>query len=178
VSGSSRSPGLPASARAVSRRSWRSSWATCPGFRIGVAEQPLGVGGERPYRLRPLAESPAVELFRQRAEAAEPGFTADYKELAGLCRRLGRLPLAIEVFAARGSAGLREPGDRRWPLREAIEWSYDRVDDGDKEALRSFAAGNRLDDASADRLLRLRLLSPTGHGVRIHPAIRDVALGA
>jgi KaiC/GvpD/RAD55 family RecA-like ATPase len=27
-------------------------------------------------------------------------------------------------------------------------------------------------------LVRLRLLSPAGEGVRIHPAIRDVALGA
>jgi predicted ATPase len=63
----------------------------------------LGAPGERVYRLRPLAEAPAVELFRQRATAANPSFDASYEEIAAECLRLGRLPGAIVQAAARGS---------------------------------------------------------------------------
>jgi len=63
----------------------------------------LEAPGERVYRLRPLAEAPAVELFRQRATAANPDFDASYEEIAAECLRLGRLPGAILQVAARGS---------------------------------------------------------------------------
>src|SRR5439155_732072 len=50
---------------------------------IATSGSRLGAPGERTYPLRPLAESPAVELFRRRADAASPGFDAAYGELAG-----------------------------------------------------------------------------------------------
>jgi predicted ATPase len=68
---------------------------------VVTSREPLGLAGEREYRLRPLAEAPAVELFRLHAEADDPGFDASYADLAVLCRRLGGLPLAIELAAAR-----------------------------------------------------------------------------
>jgi predicted ATPase len=64
---------------------------------IATAPEPLGVPGEHVYRLKPLAEAPAIELFRAHAQALE----ASYAELAALVRELGRLPAAIERAAAR-----------------------------------------------------------------------------
>ncbi len=63
---------------------------------IATAREPLGVPGEQVYRLRPLAEAPAVELFREHA----PGSGASYAELAARVRAVGRLPAAIERAAA------------------------------------------------------------------------------
>jgi predicted ATPase len=147
---------------------------------IGTAEEPLGLAGERPYRLRPLAEAPAVELFRQRADAAVPGFVADYAELADLCRRLARLPLSIELVAARGRAALHEPLDRRWNLREAIEWTYDLLDERARAALRAVAAEPSAADTevAVDELVELRLVTRSDAGVLMHPAIREFAASA
>jgi hypothetical protein len=148
------------------------------GLTLGTAEQPLGLPGERPYRLRPLAESPAVELFRQRAETAVPGFVATYSELADLCRRLGRLPLSIELVAARGRAALREPADRRWSLQEAIAWTWERLDERAKDALRAVAADPSATgvEVAVGELVDLRLLTRAEPGIALHPAIRDFAV--
>ena len=70
---------------------------------LATSAMRLGVPDEHEYRLRPLAEAPAVELFRQRATAANPHFNASYEEIAAACVRLGRLPGAIVQAAARGS---------------------------------------------------------------------------
>jgi hypothetical protein len=58
------------------------------------------VAGEHVYRLRPLAESPAIELFREHA----PELDASYDELAERVRELGRLPGAIVRAAAEARA--------------------------------------------------------------------------
>ena len=70
---------------------------------LATSLERLGVPGEHVYRLRPLAEAPAVELFRQRATEVNQDFTAGYEEVADACLRLGRLPGAIVQAAARGS---------------------------------------------------------------------------
>ncbi|HET8651458.1 MAG TPA: adenylate/guanylate cyclase domain-containing protein [Gaiellaceae bacterium] len=73
-----------------------------PGLAIlATSREPLRIAGEREFRLRPLSEAPAVELFRQRAQAARYDFEADYHQLAAICARLDNLPLAIELAAAR-----------------------------------------------------------------------------
>ena len=117
----------------------------CPNLSVlATSREPLKIAGEREFPLRPLAEAPAVELFRQRAEAVLPGFSAGYDRLAEICRRLDSLPLAIELAAAR--VKVLPPGelltrlDRRLPvltasrrdlparqqtLRATIEWSYE-----------------------------------------------------
>lgn len=145
---------------------------------LQTSEHPLDLPGERPYRLRPLAESPAVELFRQRAEAATADFVATYSERADLCRRLGRLPLSIELVAARGRAALREPADRRWSLQEAIAWTYEQLDERAKDVLRAVAADPSAVDVevAVGELVDLRLLTRTESGVAVHPAIRDFAV--
>jgi hypothetical protein len=144
---------------------------------IATSGMRLGVPGERAYPLRPLAEAPAVELFRQRAEGAAPGFDAAYAELAALCRRLGRLPLAIELVAARGSDGLRAPIDGTWTLHRTIAWSYEQLNEREQDVLRAVAAGAtaEVDPAAVAELVRLHLLTPTEAGVEIHSAIREFA---
>jgi predicted ATPase len=116
-----------------------------------TSREPLHVAGERELALAPLAESPAVELFRQRAEAVSPAFEADYSLLVELCDRLDRLPLALELAAARVKVApvheLLERLDERLPLltsrrrdvderqrtlRATIEWSYELLDDEEK----------------------------------------------
>jgi len=142
---------------------------------IATSGTRLGVSGERAYPLRPLAESPAVELFRQRAEATTPGLDAAYAELAALCRRLGRLPLAIELVAARGSDGLRASIDAAWRLEAVIAWSYEQLNEREKDVLRAVAADPtaEVDPLAVAELVQLRLLTPTGAGAEIHSAIRE-----
>ena len=87
----------------------------CPSVTVlATSRQHLGVEGERPYRVSPLAvpdaasdpltRSAAVELFVDRTRA----FDAEYRLTAAnaaviteICRRLDGIPLAIELAAAR-----------------------------------------------------------------------------
>ncbi|WP_419992745.1 ATP-binding protein [Streptomyces boninensis] len=85
---------------------------------LTVARQPLGVYGERCFRLAPLrlptdaeagdpaglAEVPAVALLLNRLRSARPGFRLtkhNAAAVADLTRRLDGLPLALELAAAR-----------------------------------------------------------------------------
>ncbi|MDX6381571.1 MAG: hypothetical protein QOI57_2595, partial [Rubrobacteraceae bacterium] len=91
----------------------------CPQLRVLVTSRaPLRIGGERQFPVPPLPlpnivsqlpaegleQSPAVELFRQRAQAVTPTFeltATNAATVARICRRLDGLPLAIELAAAR-----------------------------------------------------------------------------
>src|SRR5882672_8662652 len=129
------------------------------GVRALVTSQvPLGVPGETVYRLPPLpvphrgmappeaARFAAVELFTQRAAAADRRFElspANTSGVAEICRRLDGNPLALELAAARVPALgldallerledrfrlLRVPGrptnPRHGALHTAFDWSY------------------------------------------------------
>jgi predicted ATPase len=143
----------------------------CPGVAaIVTSREPLHIAGEREYPLAPLPESPAVELFRQRADAVSPGFEADYETLVHVCDQLDRLPLAIELAAARTktvsvdellarlgqrlpllTSRRRDVDERQRTLRATIEWSYDLLDEDDRElfAALSVFVGS-FDAAAAD----------------------------
>jgi predicted ATPase/class 3 adenylate cyclase len=117
----------------------------CPNLVLLVtSRERLRIEGERQLRLGPLPESPAVELFRQRAVATDPDFDASYEQLAALCDRLDGLPLAIELAAARVdlltvaaitlrvgrglellTSGRRDVPERQRTVRATIEWSYE-----------------------------------------------------
>ena len=100
----------------------------CPHVRIlTTSREPLGVGGERIYRVPPLAhtrdpmtpaneDGDAIELFVQRAALQRHDFVADGRTLSivsEICRRLDGLPLAIELAAARiGTLPLEELAHR------------------------------------------------------------------
>ena len=88
--------------------------AACPKLRIlATSREPLGLPGERVYRVPPLsveetaddlASSEAVRLFLERATAA--GWDGDpaaetLAAVASICRELDGLPLALELAAAR-----------------------------------------------------------------------------
>lgn len=62
--------------------------------RLRTALVPLGLRGEQVYRLRPLAEAPAVELYR----VLHDDDTTPYAELVSRCRAVGNLPGAIAAL--------------------------------------------------------------------------------
>jgi transcriptional regulator with XRE-family HTH domain len=78
---------------------------SCPSLRIlATSREALRTAGERAYRLPSLSDSEAVELFVDRARAADFHFalgSEDESIVTDLCRRLGGIPLAIEMAAAR-----------------------------------------------------------------------------
>ena len=76
-----------------------------PELRILVtSREPLMVAGEYVWAVPALTQSSAVRLFAMRAGAAAPGFRLDEgnaEAVAGLCRRLDGIPLALELAATR-----------------------------------------------------------------------------
>ena len=120
------------------------------------------------------SRSDAVQLFVERARLLRPDFElteANRPVVAEICVRLDGIPLAIEL-AARWvrvlsveeilarlddrfellSRGPRTAATRHRDLRATIEWSYELLDDTEREALRrlSVLAGDfSLDSASA-----------------------------
>jgi predicted ATPase/transcriptional regulator with XRE-family HTH domain len=86
---------------------------------VATSREPLGIAGERVYRMPPLAVpqqkriSPtdamsygAVALFVDRARAADTRFAItqeNVEAVVDICRRLDGLPLAIELAAARAT---------------------------------------------------------------------------
>ena len=123
---------------------------------------------------RDLASYASVQLFAQRALAADPSFTLsddDCVAVAEICARLDGLPLAIELAAARvrllpprallgrlkSRLGLLTGGARDLParhraLRDTIAWSYDLLGDLERRIfarLAAFAGGCTIDAAEA-----------------------------
>jgi predicted ATPase len=76
---------------------------TCPYIRIiATSRQPLRVPGEHVQILRPLTLGHAVVLFGRRARQVRPAFRVTPQNrplITDICRRLDRLPLAIELAA-------------------------------------------------------------------------------
>jgi predicted ATPase/class 3 adenylate cyclase len=120
------------------------------------------------------ADSTAASLFVERAQAVAPTFalsgTDDAGAVAEVCRRLDGIPLAIELAASRMQSmtaaelherlddrfrlltGSRRGLERHQTLRQAVQWSYDLLDDSEKTLLARcsvFAGGFDLAAASA-----------------------------
>ncbi|GAA3447373.1 ATP-binding protein [Planomonospora venezuelensis] len=131
----------------------------CPETTIlATSRERLGLPGERTVPVAPLPlDSDAERLFRERALAADPGFTAEPAAVADLCARLDGLPLAIELAAARcaslGAAGLltglgdyvrllaggRGPAVRHRSLGAVIGWSHDLLAEEERVLFRRLA---------------------------------------
>ena len=136
---------------------------------LATSREPLRVGAEVEYLLQPLPETSAVQLFEERA-APRQGSSND-AEIAEICRRLDGLPLAIELAAARTklldpaallarldrrlpilTSGSRDAPERQRTLESTIEWSYDLLDDAERQLfarLSVFVGGFSLDAAEA-----------------------------
>jgi predicted ATPase/DNA-binding XRE family transcriptional regulator len=147
----------------------------CPNLRIlATSREALRTAGERAYRLPSLSLAEAVELFTDRACAADYHFTLSDENRAvvvDLCRRLDGIPLAIEMAAARvqthtpreiltmleGQFGLLSAGDRAVPkrqqtMRATLDWSYQLLTIRERalfERLSVFANGCTLEMAVA-----------------------------
>ena len=164
------------SSSTTSSRSWtrpraRGARRRCPRLRLLVtSREALRIAVEREYPLSPLPESPSVELFRQRASAVAPEQEVEYATASAICDRLDRLPLAIELAAARCKAlspeqildrlsesldllrGGRDADPRQQTLRATIEWSYDLLSDEEQRLFRAlsvFRGGCTLEAAEA-----------------------------
>lgn len=79
--------------------------AAAPSARFVVtSREPLGLADERVHRLAPLAEDSATQLFVRAARRVRPGFSAtgaDRARVAEIVEAVDRLPLAVELAAAR-----------------------------------------------------------------------------
>ena len=74
----------------------------CTGLRIvATSREPLGLDRVQQFALGPLNLHNAILLFTDRAAAVSPTLAASQDEIADLCHHLDRLPLAIELAAAR-----------------------------------------------------------------------------
>ena len=150
---------------------------------IASSRAPLRIAGEQEYPVPPLdlpdperlpgidvlAQSDAVRLFIERANAVRPDFKVTPENAAAvaeICNRLDGLPLAIELAAARVKVltpqamlpklrqGLdvlastaRDLPERQRTLRGAIAWSWDLLSEAERKLftrLAVFVAGGML----------------------------------
>ncbi|HXM59030.1 MAG TPA: LuxR C-terminal-related transcriptional regulator [Candidatus Dormibacteraeota bacterium] len=118
---------------------------------LATSRERLHVPGERVVRVGPMSPDEATELFLARADVDD----LRVAEVARLCERLGRLPLAIELAAARAPAmrpseiaarlgdrfALLTNGDPQAPVRHrtleaTLDWSYDLLTAGESALFR------------------------------------------
>src|SRR4051794_24076439 len=117
---------------------------------LATSREPLGLSGERVVAVASLGERAAVELFCDRAAAADESFVLgaeDQSIVADLCGHLDGLPLAVELAASRitsmtpsellqrvgaGLTHLHGSGrcrvGRHQTLDTAVDWSYRLLD--------------------------------------------------
>ena len=162
---------------------------SCPGLRVlATSREPLELAGEvkrpvpplsapdpgRPPTVGELEGYGSVRLFVERGRNKASGFALTPENagaIAGVCRRLEGIPLAIELAAARVgvlsveqiSEGLKDPlrflraGHRTAPprqrtLRGALDWSHDLLGGPERELFRKlsvFVGGFSLEAAEA-----------------------------
>ena len=144
---------------------------------LATSRERLGLAGEQLWPLSTLdvdagIDSAAVALFVERARSVWPRFTlADADEGAAVvevCRRLDGIPLAIELAASRMASmtvseirdrlghrfqllvGSRRDVPHHQSLRHTVQWSYDLLDDAERNLLTRcsvFAGGFDLQSA-------------------------------
>ena len=123
--------------------------ASCPGLTILVtSREPLHLAREQQYEVPVLDRADAIELFTARAHAVAPHLSLDVELTGMICERVDRLPLAIELAAARTKAlsqaeilarlerllpalgaGPRDAPRRHRTLQATIDWSHDLLTD-------------------------------------------------
>ena len=186
--------------------------ADCPGLHvIATSREPLGVRGEIIWRVPPLGLPPSAEreavrevtnseagqLFVQRAAAARPAFEltdANAAAVAGICRTLDGVPLAIELAAARVRAlspeqindrlagkfellalGNRAAPARQQTLRATVEWSHELLTAPERLLLRRLSIFHGWNLDMAERVCADGQL-PTGQVLDLLSALIDKSL--
>jgi predicted ATPase/class 3 adenylate cyclase len=147
---------LPAGADVVSR-----IVRAAPELRMIVTSRELlRIAGERGYPVPPLDVAAGAALFEERARSHRPDMVLDDATRAtirAISERLGGLPLAIELAAARIrllsftvildrlgrsldlGGGARDMPERQRTLRAAIAWSHDLLSDAERRLFRRLA---------------------------------------
>ena len=133
--------------------------ARCPHLSIiATSREPLGVSGEARWPVAPLRDPDMLLLFESRARLVAPNFKVAAPNLAHvtqICERLDRLPLAIEMAAARIdvmseqellsnlndrfrllTSGTRAAPQRQQTMAAAIDWSYRLLTDDEVRLFR------------------------------------------
>jgi predicted ATPase len=124
---------------------------------LATSRERLNLAAEQEYEVPTLPVHDAVALFTQRARQLKPSFEPD-RHVVEIAQRLDGLPLALELAASRvkaltpeqiasrlGSAlgllttGARDAPERQRTLRATIAWSYDLLDDPEKELFEQLA---------------------------------------
>ena len=130
---------------------------------VATSREPLHLAGEQQYEVPGLEREDAVELFTARARVIRPGVDVDPELADAICERLDRLPLAIELAAARSKLlspaeiverldirlpllthGPRDAPRRQRTLTATIDWSHDLLSDEEQRLfgrLSVFAGG-------------------------------------
>jgi len=162
----------------------------CPRLRLlATSREPLRISGEIAWPVAPLAvpdprqlpagiaeagNFPSVQLFVERAQAAQPNFAltaANATAVAQICATVEGLPLALELAAARVRAltaeqigarlddvlrvlieGSRTAPTRQQTLRATFEWSEGLLSQAERSLFRrlaAFAGGWTLEAAEA-----------------------------
>ncbi|MBY2995881.1 helix-turn-helix transcriptional regulator [Rhizobium leguminosarum] len=158
----------------------------CPNVSVlATSRELLRIEGEFTYRVPPLdvpanenvgdpLTHSAVQLFVARTRALQSDFTTSRDRvsiIAGICRHLDGIPLAIEFAAARAATlglqqiagrlddrfvlltgGRRTALPRHRTLRAALDWSYELLPEGERRLLHSlsvYPAGFTLEAAMA-----------------------------
>lgn len=159
----------------------------CPQLKLLVSSRvKLQVRGEHEVKVPPLSlpdthmsardlvKFPVLELFKQRARAADSQFrlTEDNaKTVAQICRALDGLPLAIELAAVRTNllspedlaqrlksrlsfltGGAHDLPERQQTLKATLEWSYEQLNHSEQRLLARlsiFAGSFNLEAAEA-----------------------------
>jgi predicted ATPase len=145
---------------------------------VATSREGLGVADEQLWPVPSLdvgagIDSAAVNLFVERARSVAPRFATTTDEAGAvveICRRLDGIPLAIELAASRMASmtasevrdrldqrfrllvGSRRGLARHHTLRHAVAWSYDHLEDAEKDLLERcsvFAGGFDLQSACA-----------------------------
>jgi non-specific serine/threonine protein kinase len=138
---------------------------------LATSRAPLRLRDERVFEVDPLpvpppgmrtaevaAQTPAVQLFVERARAVQPGFSLPARQevaVSEICRRLDGLPLAIELAAVhtrvltpaallvrlgdrlgRLTSGARDLPARQQTMHDTIAWSYDLLPEPERVLFR------------------------------------------
>ena len=117
---------------------------------LATSRERLALAAEHEYAVPPLPVADAVELFVARARQLDPRFEPG-DSVAEICLRLDRLPLALELVAARVkvltpdqilsrlerpldllASGPRDLPERQRTLRNTIAWSYGLLDETER----------------------------------------------
>jgi predicted ATPase/class 3 adenylate cyclase len=134
---------------------------------VVTSRERLQVQGEHVYPVPAMTEGDGVDLFVMRARQLDPGFEIS-ADVGTLCERLDRLPLALELAAARTNlyspaqllerladrldlleAG-RDSDPRQRTLRATIDWSYELLTPEEQRVYRAlsvFAGGCTIEAA-------------------------------